>query len=141
MTVREWFEKGRKLDKEVSALKEAKQKAFELAYGTSADTGNERVQQSHGNTTEDKFTAYADYSRQLEERTAKLLCYRKKMHEVIDKVDNPVYRALLTERYINCKTWEQVADDMGNSVRWIHRLQKRALKELEEAVKPLPDTF
>lgn len=36
----------------------------------------------------------------------------------------------MTEKYINCKTWEDVAEDNGFAWRTMHRIHSRALKKI-----------
>ena len=40
-------------------------------------------------------------------------------------------RTLLEMRYLNFKTWEQIADDMGYDLRWVYRLHGKALSEVD----------
>lgn len=58
---------------------------------------------------------------------------RKEIAHVIDSVQNTRLRELLTERYINGKTWEQVAVQMNYSyVHIVHRLHPAALRAVQE---------
>lgn len=52
----------------------------------------------------------------------------------IDRVPEP-YRTLLYERYINGKTWEQVAVDMHYSYRGVTKMHGRALQTLKECIE------
>lgn len=52
----------------------------------------------------------------------------------IDRVPEP-YRALLYERYVNGKTWEQVAVDMHYSYRGVTKMHGRALQTLKECIE------
>lgn len=52
----------------------------------------------------------------------------------IDRVQEP-YRTLLYERYINGKTWEQVAVDMHYSYRGVTKMHGRALQALKECIE------
>lgn len=134
MTVKEWLNRGFKLNKEIEQLKEAKQKAMELACGAVADLGNEKVQSSSQNSTEDKMVSYAEYSRLLYKRIDKLLEINKEIVGVISKVDDTTLRSLLTARYINFKTWERIAEDLDKELRWIYRLHKKALNNIENVI-------
>ena len=128
MTVKEWLNKGRKLNIEIAELEKAKENAFNLACGGSAVGGGEKVQTSRGNSTEGKFSAYAQYSADMDNRLKELYTYQRKMLKLINHVDDSTYRALLTARYINCETWEQIAIDMNYSyVHIVHRLHPQAL--------------
>ena len=128
MTVKEWLNRGVKLNKEIEQLKEAKQKAKDLACSVVSNLGDERVQNSSGNSAESKMVNYAEYSRLLYKRIDKLLEINKEIAEAISKVDDTTLRSLLTARYINFKTWEQIAVDMNYSYVHVLRLHDKALK-------------
>ena len=53
---------------------------------------------------------------------------------VIDRLPEP-YRTLLFERYINGKTWEQVAVDMHYSYRGVTKMHGRALQAVKECIE------
>ena len=48
----------------------------------------------------------------------------------IDRVEDQRYRYILTERYILCRKWEDIAAFLNYSVRQVHRLHGRALQKL-----------
>ena len=128
MTVKEWLNRGFKLNKEIEQLREAKEKAKNLACSVVSNLENERVQGTCGNPTEDKMVNYAEYSRLLYQRIDKLLEINKEIVSAISKVEDTTLRSLLTARYINFKTWEQIAVDMNYSYVHVLRLHDKALR-------------
>ena len=90
MTVKEFLKAGRGLNVEILELTEARLKAFNAQYGA-----------------------------EIEKRIRELNGYWQQMIEIISRVENTTYRALLIAYYINGETWEQVAADMGYSLRAI----------------------
>ena len=127
--------KGRELQSEVEQLKIAKREALQLACGISVDYAGVKVQTSSDNGTETRFAAYSEYSRLLDEKVEELIVYRAKMLEMIRRVENSTYRALLIARYINCKTWEKIADELCYGVRQTHRLHGAALQKFENVIE------
>lgn len=136
MTVKEWLNRGFKLNKEIEQLKEAKEKAKDLACSVVSNMGNERVQSDNGNSAENKMVSYAEYSRLLYKRIDKLLEINKEIVEAISKVDDTTLRSLLTARYINYKTWEAVTEAIGyNSEKWVRTaLHKKALTAVKNFI-------
>ncbi len=130
MTVKEWLNKGRKLDIELKQLREERKQALDLACSCTSCPNDEKVQTSTKNTSDGKFAAYTEYSAMIDKKEAELLVYKSRMHNLINRLDNPTYRTLLSLRYINCKTWEQIAEDMHYMVRNIYNLHEQALKAL-----------
>lgn len=140
--VKEWLKQGRKLKFEIDALKEACQKALNSAVGGAANYSRERVQTSNNNTSERNFTSYSDYCIELKQRIKELEKYRWDMLRVINAIpdtadggNGSVYRTLLIEYYINCKTWEEVAEKMSYSIRALFRIHTRALEQAEMIYK------
>ena len=51
----------------------------------------------------------------------------------IDKLENPTHRLIMTERYINLKSWEQIAVDCHYSYKYLtNRLHPEALRAVKE---------
>lgn len=135
MTVKEWLKKGRRLNIEIAELEKAKENAFNLACGGSAVGGGEKVQTSRGNSTEGKFSEYAQYSADMDNRLKELYTYQRKMLKLINRVDDSTYRALLIAYYVNCKPWAEVAKTIGYEVRYTQKLHGLALQKLKNFKK------
>lgn len=134
MDIKEWLKRARALDREVKELREATMKSLSIAQGSGVDYSGERVQSSSDNGIESKFITYTDNAILLERKIEELEEYRKKVLTVIYSIDDTVLRTLLIARYINCKTWEQIAEDMGYSVKWVKTgLHSKALKQADKA--------
>lgn len=138
MTVKEWLKKGRRLNIEIAELEKAKENAFNLACGGSAVGGGEKVQTSRGNSTEGKFSAYAQYSADMDNRLKELYTYQRKMLKLINRVDDSTYRALLIAYYVNCETWDRTADIIGYSVKQTQRKHGHALLEIDKFFENVP---
>lgn len=132
MNVKEWLNRGFKLNKEIEQLLEAKQKALDLACNVVPNSNGEKIKGSTGNSTENKMIRYADYSKQLTDKINCLLEINKEIVETISKVDDTTLRCILTARYINFKTWEAISNDLNIDLRWIYRLHNRALSAIEK---------
>lgn len=129
-TVKEWLNKGRNLDTELKQLREERKIALDLACSCTAACGNEKVQSSTKNTSDGKFAVYTEYSAMIDKKEFDLLAYKSRMHNLINQLDNPTYRELLSLRYINCKTWKQIAEDMHYTTRNVLKIHGGALKLL-----------
>ena len=62
----------------------------------------------------------------------RLVDLKEEARTKINQLKDTRYVSLLTDYYINCKTWEQVADDMGYDLRWVYRLHGRALQSFSK---------
>ena len=134
MTAKEWLNRGRYLDREIDQLLEDQQNALNLACGTAVSYGGEKVQTSKKNVTERRFIAYADYSAKIDNRIDEPYAIKTEIKAAINKLDDPLLRALLIAYYINMKTFDQVANELHYSIRHINRLHNYALKEIKKII-------
>ena len=64
-----------------------------------------------------------------------LIATEREIERTINVVEDSTLRTLLYERYINGKTWEQIAVTMDYSyVHIVHRLHPQALRAIENAL-------
>lgn len=132
MGAKEWLERGWKLNDEIDALLEARCKAAELALRATASWA-EKVQTSPGNASEEHNINLAYLSRKIDEKIDELYLVKTEILTAVGMVENSAYRTLLIERYINFKTWEEIAERMGRSAYWTRtRLHDDALAEIEK---------
>lgn len=132
MTKKEWLNRAWRLELEIRALEQEKDRAFGRACSTTGQTTDDRVQTSKSNGSESRFASYAEYSMFLDKKIDQLYDVKKEVLDAIAEVDNPVYRALLTDRYINFKKWEQIAVDINyDYYHVIKRLHPRAVAKIK----------
>lgn len=60
---------------------------------------------------------------------------RKAVTNTIDKVDDARLHMVLNMRYVQFKTWEQIACDMGVSYQWVCKLHGIALQAVCKILK------
>ena len=61
-----------------------------------------------------------------------LVDLKREIMTMVKGIDSTVYQTLLEQRYLGCKTWKQIAADLGYELRWMHRLHTQALQEVEK---------
>ena len=131
MTVKEFFQKGRNLHFEIVRLKCILEQKFDAATikGINYDRGF--VKTPSGNGQENKNVEYSDFCKLLENRIKELEDYQAKMFSIINSYPDSYGRSLLLMRYIECLSWEKIAEEMNYDVRWVQRLHGKILVELE----------
>lgn len=128
MTAKEWLGRARKLRLRLSALEDSKQRAYARAVFSTAGVG-ERVS---GGEPGDKFLNYTEVSSEVDRQTKELDQTRAEILQVIWQVEDNTLATLLTEYYVNDKTWEEVAVKIDKSWRWTMNLHGKALKAVEK---------
>ena len=68
-----------------------------------------------------------DLEHEIDEDISRLVRMKKEIKHCIDCVSDDEQRLVLLKRYLNFLSWEQIATEMGQSIRSIHRLHAVAL--------------
>ncbi|GHU86463.1 hypothetical protein FACS1894198_6430 [Clostridia bacterium] len=76
-----------------------------------------------------------ELDRKLNNEIKQLYETKNKIESAINAVSNTDLRLLLTLRYLNSKTWPEIAAEMRYSVAWLHKLHNRAFCELKNILK------
>lgn len=133
MTTKEWLMRGWEINTEINTLLEEKEKAFAQACSVTVPTDRERVTTTRRNTSEEKFVRYSneDYEKEIDRRIDELYQIKLEILSAIGAVNDSTLRKLLVKRYLQFKTWEQIAVEMSYSWRQIVRLHGKALQKIK----------
>lgn len=83
---------------------------------------------------EDIIVKMIDLEEEINADIESLVELKSEITAVVKKVENPEYRTLLELRYLCFKTWEQIAVDMDYDLRWVYRMHKKALDNVEQYI-------
>lgn len=129
MTVKEWLQRARFIDKEVEALKEQKNILYSELTKATAPTDGERTGGGKGSGYEERLAKYTDLCIEIDKGELALLDVKKEIIQAIKQVNDSLYRTILYERYINFKMWYQIAQVVNFSDKHIIQvLHPRALQ-------------
>lgn len=81
---------------------------------------------------EDALLKIIDLETEINEDICKLVDTKKDIVHKIKDVENTEYQTLLELRYLNFKTWEQIAVEMNYELRWLYRIHNKALDAVFE---------
>lgn len=131
MTTEEWLSQARTIDMEIAALESARAKALNKCLSITAKQ-RDIVVSGGGVDQDSKLVAFADLSREIDEKILKQNTIKREILSAVQTVQDGKLRTLLIERYINLNTWEQVAANMNYSVsNVIQYLFPKALEEIK----------
>lgn len=106
------------------------------AYSISGNEADERVQTS---MKLDKIggviSKIVDLENELNKRIDEFVDLKAEVTAKIDAVPDTDCRLLLMLRYLNFKTWEEIAEEMNYSYQWVHKIHNKALKSLQKFIK------
>ena len=131
LNTKEWLRRARILDKLIDAKIADRDRALELACQCTSNISSDKVSASSENSHENRMIKYVEYTEEIDRMIDRLLQIKSEIKKAIDSVDDIVLQAVLTEYYINCKTWEQVSVDMNYSYMQVCRLHGKALQKIK----------
>ena len=126
--VKTYLRKARELDTLVHTKLSEIDRLRGLAECLSSPKLGERVTSSNGNTSMQTVDKIVDLQAEVNKEIAVLVDLIAEIHTKIEQLENPTERAVLTERYINVKSWEEIAEIISYSERNTKYIHGRALK-------------
>ena len=133
MAIKEYLGRALKLDQLINFKIDELNQCRRLAESINGSRLDERV--SHSASEEASYAKWVERivekEKELDAEIDRLVDVKLEISTFISKIDNPQWQCLLHSRYVLGKTWTQIAEDMYCSVRSVHRLHKKILKNLE----------
>lgn len=80
---------------------------------------------------EDIIVKIVDLENEINHDIDTLVDLKTEIMQVIKQVEDLESQTLLEQRYLNFRTWEQIAVDMGYNVRHLYRMHDKALKAVK----------
>lgn len=132
MTTKEWFSRCRRLDKRIESLQRQRREEWEKVTSMTANLSGEVVD---GTKDPHKLDRYAEFDSLIGAEILELLEIKCEVKAVIVQIPDYRYRDVLDKRYIEMKSWEQIAVEMNYTYRRVTQLHGEALKAAEEYLK------
>lgn len=132
----EYLNQVQTLNMRIDAGFERIQQLRALAQRRTAAYGRERVRASaSADARMDVVAKIVDAERELDEWIDRLVERKREIAALIERVPDERMRALLELRYLNCCTWEEVAERMDYTIRNIYNLHSAALRAIAPLVE------
>ena len=130
MTAKEWLMRGRALEKTITALQEARKRAYARATGATAPVRDAPGGKSTGN----KADPYIELGEKIAEKENELAETYAEIVRVLGEMRDNELQTLLLERYVNGATWAQTARRLHYSEAhvkgYMHRMALNAVDKL-----------
>ena len=131
MEAKEYLERLLFLDKEISSKIATIQSLKSLAEKCTATLSD--MPKSQGvKSKEDIIIKKIILEQEMDLNVNQLIDHKKEAMKRIEGLNQPIYKILLWERYINGKSWVRIAKNLNYSNMQIHRLHSSALKEFQK---------
>lgn len=133
MNVKPFLRNVRKLNLEIKAKKRQREGLYSLVTGSAIRYDLDRVQSSPtGDKIDRVLSEVADLDKMITGKIKELANTQKQATIMIESLDKAEYRAIMTDYYINCYAWDDVADMNGYSTSHIKKMHGYALQELKD---------
>lgn len=134
MTTKQYLNQVRNLDKRVNAKLDELSSLRALTEKVTASY-SEKVQASTSDTFTSNVAKIVDLEKEIDAEIDRLIRLRERITKEIDNMPSNIYSALLSSRYLEGKTWEDVAEMLHYDERQIFRIHENALKEFRRINK------
>lgn len=130
MTPKEYLSKCRTLEHRVQEL-QAEYESIKITVLAATKYSSEPTRAGVGNPTETTTVRLLERSNKINKAIDELANYKLMVSAELDLMTDDTLRRVLRDRYIVCKSFEQIAVDMHYSIRRIYQLHGQALLEFE----------
>lgn len=131
MTAKQYLNRVRRIDKEISALLNMVQRtrdSLESITQNYDSDGSQSTKNPH------KYDRLVELESLVDGKIDEQLELKKETLETISKLKDRRQRIVLTEYYLNMKTWEQVAVEINYSWRQVMNIHGNALQEIQKII-------
>lgn len=128
MTTKEWLSRATNIDREIGRLLRERRAAWDRAVSITSRLNSTCVS---GTKDPHRYDAVVEYEDMIDAKVDELYAVKQEILSAINNIQDGTLRALLTERYMRGKKWEQIAIDLNYSWRQIIRLHGQALLEIK----------
>lgn len=133
MTAKQYLMRAWHIDRRIDRLIEERDRLEStLTRGVGQLTGMPR---GGGHDWTDTAIRVADLTARIGEEIRALCAIKREVSEAIDQVEDKRAREVLTLRYRNYMTWDQIAEELHYTDRWVFILHGRGLKRVKEFIE------
>ncbi len=103
----------------------------EMSTYLSGKMTNEKVQSSNrSDTVANAVIKIIQLEQEINKDIDRLIDLKKEVRDIVEKVESDNEKLLLRLRYIEYLSWEEVAEKMNYSLRWVYKLNKKIFSSL-----------
>ena len=136
MTAKEYLKQYEEAERLVRLLRIEYEKELDLIDAIKSPLGGDGTPHSGGisKTVENRAIRLADKADQVKEAELEALRIRQEIYNAVCSVPGEA-GSVLYERYINLKSWGEVAKAVGYSKRQAHNLERQGLDQLQHFIE------
>lgn len=130
MTAKKYLQQARIIERALRSKSEQIERLQSLAVYVSQpfDSAGSGGSHSSGSKVENFALQLVELKERVAEESARLIKLRAEISAAIHAVNNLTYENILEERYLNYKSFDEIADCLGVSKDYVFRLHREALR-------------
>lgn len=131
MTAKEYLNQIREKNVAVNRMIRQKENLEGMLYCIGSPGTGEKVQtsKSGSNRYEELFAKISEKEDEINKKVDDLVDLKIRICEQINELSDDVHISILYERYIEMKSWNTIADDLGYNPRYLFHIHGAALNE------------
>ena len=131
MSTKDYLSQAYRIDQRInSKLAQVMSLRDLLAKATGTLSGAPKAATPNPHSMEDTIAKMVDLENEINEDIDALVDLKAEIMRRIKRVENTEYQTILELRYLCFKRWEEIAVDMGYSLRRVYELHDCALEEI-----------
>ena len=142
MTTKEYFEQALTLNKRINSkldhlgtLREMSTKAT-ITLSDMPRSSSPNLYQM-----QDIISKIIDLEHEINRDIDRFVDMKREYMWIINEIQNPVFQLVMEQRYLCCRTWEKISEELGYEMRSLHRLHGEALKVAERLIPQWSENF
>lgn len=134
MVAKEYLKKIARMESYIQSKKERLAVLKEMSSGISSPKFDDMPRNPNKGRSrlEETILKYIDLENEIKEDEKKLEYEKLYLLEAIGRIEEPEYQTILISRYFKHQSWDEIANSLFYTKRWIYSLHGRALEKLDE---------
>lgn len=134
MTAKEYLQKIGRMESYIQSKKERLAVLKEMSSGISSPKFDDmpRNQNKGRSRLEETVIKYLDLEQEIREDEERLEHEKLHLLEAIGSIEKPEYQTVLICRYFKHQSWDDIANSLFYTKRWLYSIHGRALERLDE---------
>lgn len=132
MNVKTWLNRARNIDREIDSLLRERSEMRDMLFSV---TSNYEAIVVSGTKDPHKFDRLAILETEIDNQIDNLVSVKTEILRAINKLEDGRFRDVLRLRYLESRTFEQIAVEINYSYKQTCRIHGRALLKIEEVLK------
>ena len=136
MTTKDYFEQALTLNKRINSKLDHLSTLREMTTKASI-TLSDMPRSSSRNMyqMQDIISKIVDLENEINEDIDRFVDKKREYMRIIREIRDPVSQLIMEQRYLCCRTWEKISEELGYDLRWLHRLHGRALQDADRIIQ------